>query len=335
MPSLKRLILSFATSTFILLISSCGKPDDSGSEERFRIAVIPKGTNHLFWKTIHAGAIKAAEEEDVTILWKGPLIESDREGQIKVVQNFVTQQVDAIAIAPLDDEAMIRPIKEAHDDGIKVVIWDSGLAPAGDEFFDSFVATDNFAAGEKCGKHLAELMGGKGNAILLRHMVGSASTQKRAEGFLKGLKEHGPDIVLISSDKYAGATVEESQEVANNLLNQFADSVDGIFTPNESATEGMMAAMKGAGIAGKVKFVGFDVNDALLAGVEKKVIHALALQDPFNMGYLAVKHSVAHLKGEKVERLVDTGSVILTSENLSESRIQELVAPDLDKWLKQ
>ena len=335
MPSLKRLILSFATSTFILLISSCGKPDDSGSEERFRIAVIPKGTNHLFWKTIHAGAIKAAEEEDVTILWKGPLIESDREGQIKVVQNFVTQQVDAIAIAPLDDEAMIRPIKEAHDDGIKVVIWDSGLAPAGDKFFDSFVATDNFAAGEKCGKHLAELMGGKGNAILLRHMVGSASTQKRAEGFLKGLKEHGPDIVLISSDKYAGATVEESQEVANNLLNQFADSVDGIFTPNESATEGMMAAMKGAGIAGKVKFVGFDVNDALLAGVEKKVIHALALQDPFNMGYLAVKHSVAHLKGEKVERLVDTGSVILTSDNLGEIRIQELVAPDLDKWLKQ
>jgi ribose transport system substrate-binding protein len=335
MPSLKRLILSFATSTFVLLISSCGKPDDSGSEERFRIAVIPKGTNHLFWKTIHAGAIKAAEEEDVTILWKGPLIESDREGQIKVVQNFVTQQVDAIAIAPLDDEAMIRPIKEAHDDGIKVVIWDSGLAPAGDEFFDSFVATDNFAAGEKCGKHLAELMGGKGNAILLRHMVGSASTQKRAEGFLKGLKEHGPDIVLISSDKYAGATVEESQEVANNLLNQFADSVDGIFTPNESATEGMMAAMKGAGIAGKVKFVGFDVNDALLAGVEKKVIHALALQDPFNMGYLAVKHSVAHLKGEKVERLVDTGSVILTSDNLGEIRIQELVAPDLDKWLKQ
>ena len=335
MPSLKRLILSFAICTFVLLISSCGKPDDSGSEERFRIAVIPKGTNHLFWKTIHAGAIKAAEEEDVTILWKGPLIESDREGQIKVVQNFVTQQVDAIAIAPLDDEAMIRPIKEAHDDGIKVVIWDSGLAPAGDEFFDSFVATDNFAAGEKCGKHLAELMGGKGNAILLRHMVGSASTQKRAEGFLKGLKEHGPDIVLISSDKYAGATVEESQEVANNLLNQFADSVDGIFTPNESATEGMMAAMKGAGIAGKVKFVGFDVNDALLAGVEKKVIHALALQDPFNMGYLAVKHSVAHLKGEKVERLVDTGSVILTSDNLGEIRIQELVAPDLDKWLKQ
>ncbi len=178
-------------------------------------------------------------------------------------------------------------------------------------------------------------MGGKGNAILLRHMVGSASTKKRAEGFLKGLKEHGPDIVLISSDKYAGATVEESQEAANNLLNQFADDVDGIFTPNESSTEGMMAAMKGAGIAGKVKFVGFDVNPALIGGIEDGTIHARAIQDPFNMGYLAVKHAAAHIRGEGVERIVDTGSLILTPENLNEPRSQELVSPDLDKWLKE
>ena len=333
---MKRPLVTLSLCASALLLASCGQSETAGSGDKpFRIAVIPKGTNHLFWKTIHAGASKAAAEEGAEIIWKGPLVESDREGQIKVVQNFVTQQVDAMAIAPLDDEAMIRPIKEAHDDKIKVVIFDSGLAPEGDAYFDSFVATDNFAAGEKCGKQLAELMGGKGKAILLRHMVGSASTQKRADGFLKGLKEHGPEIELISSDKYAGATVEESQEAANNLLNQFADQVDGIFTPNESATEGMMAAMKSAGIAGKVKFVGFDVNDALLAGVKDEVIHALALQDPFNMGYLAVKHSVALLKGEKVERLVDTGSIILTPENLADARIQELVAPDLDKWLQE
>ena len=230
---------------------------------------------------------------------------------------------------------MIRPVKEAHEEGIKVVIWDSGLDPSGDKYYDSFVATDNFAAGVKCGKTLAELMGKKGKAILLRHMVGSASTQKRADGFLEGLKKHGPEIELISQDKYAGATVEESQEAANNLLNQFADQVDGIFVPNESATEGMMAAMKAAGIAGKVKFVGFDGNDSIIKGVEEGVIHAVCLQDPFNMGYLGVKHSVAHLKGEKVERIVDTGSVILTLENLKEPRMQELVYPPLEKWLKE
>ena len=308
---------------------------DGDPNTTYRIAVVPKGTNHMFWKTIHAGAIKAAQEESVEIIWKGPLVESDREGQIKVVENFITQQVDALALAPLDDQAMIRPVKEAHQEGIKVVIWDSGLDPSADEYFDSFVATDNFAAGEKCGKKLAELLGGKGNVLLLRHMVGSASTKKREDGFLKGLKEHCPYIKLVSDDQYGGATVEEAQEVSNNLLNQFGTSVQGIFTPNESTTEGMMSALKSAGLAGKVMFVGFDNNDALLEGIKEDIIHALALHDPFNMGYLAVKHSVAHLKGEKVDKQVDTGSIILTKENLGDERLQELISPDVDKWLKE
>jgi len=325
-------ILTLALLFSLFALAGCGKSD---SDARYRIAVVPKGTNHVFWKTIHAGALKAAEELNVEVIWKGPQIESEREAQIKVVQNFVTQQVDAIALAPLDDKAMISPVKEAHKAGIKVVIWDSGLDPSGDEFFDSFVATDNFAAGKKCGKELARLMGGKGKAILLRHMVGSASTRNREEGFLAGLQEHGPDIVLISSDKYGGASLEESQVEANNLLNQFGKEVEGIFTPNESTTEGMLNALDSAQLAGAVKFVGFDNNAALVKAVEDKKIHALALQDPFNMGYLAVKHAVAHLDGEKVEREVDTGSVILTLENLKEPRIQELVSPDIDKWLNK
>lgn len=336
--SLSMKILSSSLSVLVLsaILSGCGGgSSDGGASGTYRIAVVPKGTNHMFWKTIHAGAIKAAREESVDIIWKGPLVESDREGQIKVVENFITQQVDALALAPLDDQAMIRPVKEAHQDGIKVVIWDSGLDPSADEYLDSFVATDNFAAGEKCGKQLAELLGGEGNVLLLRHLVGSASTRKREEGFLKGLKDHGPDIKLLSDDQYGGATVEEAQEVSNNLLNQFGDSVNGIFTPNESTTEGMMSALRSADLAGKVKFVGFDNNEALLTGVKEGVIDALALQDPFNMGYLAVKHSVAHLKGETVEKKVDTGSVILTKANLSETRLQELVAPDVDKWLNE
>ena len=128
---------------------------------------------------------------------------------------------------------------------------------------------------------------------------------------------------------------EMARVAAQRGVNQFAGSVDGIFTPNESSTEGMIAALKGAEIAGKVKFVGFDANPDLIKAVEDGTVHALALQDPFNMGYLSVKHAVGHLKGEKPERRVDTGSIILTGENLKEERIQELVSPDLSKWLKE
>ena len=339
---MKSFCLVLAFLSIAAFFAGCGGSDNASSGSgRYRIAVVPKGTNHMFWKTIHAGALKAASEEGVEIIWKGPLVESDREGQIKVVENFVTQKVDALALAPLDDRAMIRPVKEADQEGIKVVIWDSGLHESANSYIDSFVATDNYAAGVKCGKELARLLDGKGKVVLLRHMLGSASTQKREQGFLDGLKADGPEIELISQDKYGGATVEEAQEVANNLLNQFGDRVDGIFTPNESTAEGMLRALKSAGLAGKVKFVGFDNNEELVNGIKAKHIHALALQDPFNMGYLAVKHSVAHLDGEEVagaERdgvpFIDTGSIILTLDNLDEPRSQELVSPDVDKWLK-
>ena len=83
------------------------------------------------------------------------------------MQNFVTQRVDALALAPLDDKAMVAPVKEAHKSGLKVVIWDSGLDPSADDYYDSFVATDNFAAGKKCGQKLAEIMGGEGNDTLV------------------------------------------------------------------------------------------------------------------------------------------------------------------------
>lgn len=328
---MKALLLSVALCGLTALLAGCG----DGDSGKLRIAVIPKGTNHSFWKSIHAGANKAASEEGVEVIWQGPKIESEREEQIKVVQDFVVKRVDAITIAPLDDRALIRPLRDAKSEDMKVVIFDSGLDESGNDAWDSFVATDNYAAGVSCGKKLAELMDGKGKVILLRHLVGSASTQKRADGFVEGIKKHAPDIVFLSDDQYAGATVETSIKAAENLLNQYGDEVEGIFVPNESATEGMMAALKNAGLAGKVKFVGFDGNENIIKGIEEGTLDAVCLQDPFNMGYLAVKHAVALLKDEKVEKIVDTGSMIVTKENLKETRTQELINPPLEKWLDE
>ena len=331
MTIIKRLLGTLAIAGLVALSGCGGGEDESG---KIRIAMVPKGTAHTFWKTIHAGGEKASQElGNVELLWKGPLGEGDREGQIKVVENFVTQGVDAIALAPLDDVALVRPVKEASKDGIKVVIWDSGLDDSGKDFYQSFVATDNFVAGQKCGRKMAEVLEGKGKIVMLRYAVGSASTTKREEGFLSGLKEAGPDIEVISSDKYAGQTVAKAQEASNNLLNQFGDQIDGIFTSNESASEGMLKALRSADLAGKVKFVGFDFNDALVEGIEAGHIHATAAQDPFTMGQLAVKTAVALVKGETVEEVIDTGSVILTKDNLQDEKIQKILKPDIAKWL--
>lgn len=324
---------------FILLLIGCGgsAPDSTssagsaaGAEKTFKIAVIPKGTTHVFWKSIHAGAAKAAQELGVEIIWQGPQREDDRNLQIQVVQNFISRGVDAIVLAPLDENALVRPVEAAAERGIKVVIIDSGIKT---DAYESFVATDNYAGGKLCAKRLAELMKGEGQAVMLRYMEGSASTDQREKGFLEGLKEYGPNIKLLSDNQYAGATAESALKASQNLLNRF-EKIDGIFCPNESSTFGMLRALQIAKLAGKIPFVGFDSSEALIKGMQDHELNGAALQDPFKMGYLGVVTAVEALKGVKVEKHIDTGVVLVLPERLEQPEIKALLNPELDKWLK-
>ncbi|MDX9978834.1 MAG: substrate-binding domain-containing protein [Lentisphaeria bacterium] len=306
-----------------MLLTGCGKREGSG---RLRIAVVPKGTTHVFWKSIHAGAVKAGGELDVEIIWKGPPREDDRAQQIEVVQNFITRRVDGIVLAPLDRSALVGPVEAATEAGISVVIIDSALDS---DAFLSFVATDNRQGGKLAAKRLCEVMGGKGKALMMRYAVGSASTEEREAGFLDGMKEFGPEIELVSTNQYGGVLAESAQQRASQLLTRFPD-VEGIFCPNESTTYGMLRALETAGRAGQVKFVGFDASESLLTGLRNGAIHGLSVQNPFKMGYVGVATVVAALRGEKVEPLIDTGVVMVTPENIGEPAIVELVSPDLD-----
>ena len=324
-----RYLSSFSLFCFIALIG-CSKTDTDSGNKQLRIAVIPKGTTHEFWKSGEAGAKKAGEELGVEVIWKGPQQESDRAGQLKVVENFITQRVDGIALAPLDDKVLVRPVKEAHAAGIKVAVWDSGLDESAGEAVISNIMTNNFGAGKECGKRLASLMKNTGKIIMLRHAVNHASTTNREEGFLAGIKESAPNIELVSIDQRGGVSIDEALKASENLLNQFflgGDSIQGIFTPNESTTQGMLRALDEAGLAGKISFVGFDTNDSLLSALRKNKISALAVQDPFRMGYTAVKNIVASIKGESFEADVDTGAVLLDLENIDSQEVKELLNP--------
>jgi ABC-type sugar transport system substrate-binding protein len=134
--------------------------DSDGPPEnvKFRIAVIPKGTTHEFWKSVHAGAARAAQEAgNVEIFWKGPLHENDAEGQINVVQEFITKKVHGLVLAPLDSQALIAPVADAKQEGIPTVIFDSGLGDGSG--IVSYVATDNYHGGALAARRLAEAIG--------------------------------------------------------------------------------------------------------------------------------------------------------------------------------
>ena len=305
------------------------------SGKRLRLAVIPKGTTHEFWKAIHAGAVKAQQElkakgRDVEIIWKGPLKEDDRNGQIDVVENFRTQKVDGIALAPLDAKALARPAEDAIKAGIPLVVFDSDLDS---KLHASFIATDNKKGGALAAAHLAKLLNNKGRVILMRYQVGSASTENREAGFLEGIKKF-PNIKVISDNQHAGATRALAQTTAQNLLNRFGKEVDGIFTPNESSADGMQLALKEAKLLGKVKFVGFDFSPTLNEGLKQKNIHGLVLQDPVKMCYLAVMTLVKVIDKQKVDKFIDTGVYIATPDNMNTPQMKDLMNPPIDRYLK-
>jgi ribose transport system substrate-binding protein len=302
----------------------------------YTIAVIPKGTTHEFWKAIHAGAIKAQRElsqpgTTVDIIWKGPFREDDRDQQIQVVENFMTRRVSAMVLAPLDSQALVRPVHNAIQAGVPIVIMDSDLKS--DEYV-SFVATDNYKGGVLAGEEMARLLGGQGNVILLRYQVGSASTEARENGFLDALKKH-PGIKLISSDQHAGATRELAYQASQNLLNRFGREVNGVFCPCEPPTIAMTKALRDIGLGkGKVKMVGFDAGSQSVLDMKNGDLQALVVQNPMLMGYLGVATAVKHLRGEKVDRRIDTGVQLVTPENMNQPEIKELLYPPLDKYLQ-
>jgi len=322
-----------AAITLTVLAGGCSNPSTPG---KTTIAVIPKGTSHVFWQSIHAGALKAGSELGVTVAYRGPLREDDRDSQVAEVENAVGRGVTGIVLAPLDDAALVGPVSSAMRQKVPVVIIDSGLK--GDDYV-SFVATDNEVGGRLGGEKLAQLLGGKGRVILLRYAEGSDSTTKREDGFLSAMKAN-PGIQVVSSNQYAGADVEGAYKKGEALLSQHkrpdgALDIDGIFCPNESSTFGMLRVLQDNGWAGKVRFVGFDASDSLVQAMRSGHIDGLVVQDPVRMGYLGVKTMVSHLKGEKVERRIDTGVRVIAKADMDTPEAKELLKPDLDKWLKK
>lgn len=290
------------------------------------------GTTHEYWKSIHAGAVKAAREEGVELVWKGPQKEDDRAQQIAVVEDMISRRVDGIVLAPLDGKGLQKPIAEARRAGIPSVIVDSGLE--GDDYI-SFIATDNYRGGRLGARRLVEALGGKGSILLMRVMVGAESTMRREQGFLDEIRNH-PSIRVLSDNQYGGITTETAYQTGENLLNRFP-GVDGVFCPNESTTFGMLRALTDAGKAGKVKFVGFDSSDKLIAALRQKHLHGLVLQNPFRMGELGVRTLVRHLRDPRapVEKRIDTGAAVATSENMDEPEIRLLLSPPIEQYLSR
>lgn len=310
------------------LIMAMGVASTLGAAEKYTIAVVPMGTTHQYWKLIHAGAKKAQAELqgqglDVELIWKGPLREDDRDQQVQVVENFMARRVSGIVLAPLDMRALVAPVEQAVAAGIPVVIVD---APLNSKAPVSTIATNNYLSGRLAAQRLSEVLGGQGNAILLRVQVGSGSCEAREQGFLDELAENHPGIKVISSNQHGGATRNTALAASQNLLMRYGREVNGIFAPNESTAAGMLLALDNVGLGkGKVKLIGYANSEVFADALRSGDLQGLVLQDPVKMGYLGVKHVVQVLRGEKVPERVDTAVVMATPGNVDQPEVQALI----------
>lgn len=265
--------------------------------EKYEIAVIPKGSSQMFWKYVEEGAVKAGKELGVDVTFRGPRYENNTESQIKLMEMYIRKGVDAIVLAPNQKKALSYVVKEAVDNKIKVIVIDSELAG---DYYESFIATDNFDAGKKAGEKLAEMIDYKGKVGLIRFKKGNASTDMREEGFMEAMEELGIEVAV---DEYGGATLGKSNRRSIEILNKNPD-LKGIFTPNESLTEGMAKAINSLGLNEKITLMGFDFNQGIEKGIVNGSIDSVVVQQPILMGYLGVKTAFEVLQGKEVDKRV-------------------------------
>jgi ribose transport system substrate-binding protein len=292
------------------------------------IAVILKGSTSQIWKWIQAGATQAARDLQgrgisVDLQWKSPLRQDDSEEQAKIFENFARQSVDGIVLAPCDDHTLVSRVEDAAGAGIPAVVIDSALDTPK---IISFIATDNKKGGALAAERFVKLLHNGGRVLLLRHKKGAANTEAREQGFAEKMKKC-PGFEVIPSEEYAGGTRDSAKRAAELELGRCGSGMKGVFTPNESSTAGMVMALMGRQLAGKIAHVGFDTSDIYLDSLRRKQILGLVVQNPFLMGKLAVETMVDHLSGKTVSKRIDTGVTMVTPDNVDAPEIKGLVIP--------
>lgn len=290
------------------------------------IRVVPKARDTRYWNIVKAGAMKAqndlAEEGiAVRVTWDGPDREDQAEEQARIVGRCVRDRASAIVLAPASGEGLVAGVEQAKAAGLPVVVIDSLIATDAPV---SVVCTNNYKAGYLAGKQLAEAIGGKGNVALFRYLRGQGSTTPREAGFLDAMRKF-PSVKVVSSNVFSGATAEEIHQRASALLAKDGTELSGVFAPNLYTSEGMLAALRESGRAGKIAFVAFDSSEVLVSALRQGEVNAITVQQPFMMGYIGVKTAVAAARHESVDREIDTDVKIVTQQNLDTPDVAKLL----------
>jgi len=286
------------------------------------IAVVPKATSHLFFVSIHAGVRDAERDFGIEVLWNGPRDETDYSRQIEIVDSMVSRHVDGLAISATDRTALVAPVRRAMQAGIPVTVFDSGLDVKG---YVTFVATDNYGAGQTAARKLAELIHGKGKVAELMQKPGGSSTGDRERGFDDTMAKEFPAISIVAK-QYGMGDPAKSRNAAEDILTAHHD-LDGMFCSAEANSIGAIQALKSRTLGGKIKLITFDSSDIHIAALNDGIIDVMLVQDAYRIGYEAVRSLVMKLNGQTPPQQMDLSVHVIRKQDLGQPDVQALLFP--------
>lgn len=319
---MKTFFLSATVLAALLFGAGCERETattETSSGHKHVIAVIPKLTNTVFWQSVLAGAQEAGKDYGYEIIFDGPDRETNSARQIQIVDEAIARQVEGVLLAPVDRQGLVPSVDKLDELKIPCVIIDSGLDAV---HFVSFASTDNYQGGVLAAQRMGQVLGGKGNILVVRHIAGSHATVKRLSGFTDTISNDFPGIKIVDSES-GQDTAEIAKKVTEEMLKQHPD-VQGLFACNVDTSVGALEALQ-AQKRTDVKMVAFDPDKLLLDGLRSGEVAGIVLQNPYKMGYEGVKAVALYNKGQSSPRLIDTGVEVLTMENLTDPKIMRLL----------
>ena len=311
-----------------VLLAVCIVGISCNRQKQRRIAVIPKGTAHVFWQSVHAGAAAAGQEFHAEILWDGPPNETDYSRQLEIFDSMLNRHVDGVVVAAADKTILNASLDRAARENVPVVVFDSAVDS---DNYVTFVATNNLEAGQMGARKLGQLLKGKGSVAMIENAPGSASTMDRERGFKDALTKEFPGIAIVA-EQYSMSDRAKGMAATENILTAHPN-LDGVFASSEPSSVGAAQALKSRGLAGKVRFVAFDSSEGLVEDLSGGTIDALVAQDPFKIGFEAVRAVAEKLDGKTPPKKMDLSAKVITKADLDQPEIKQLLHPDLGKYL--
>jgi ribose transport system substrate-binding protein len=333
-----RLSAALAWAVAVILLSSgCGgvtvQGSGAGGETRVKtsgpitLAVVPKAVGFDFWDSVRKGAECAASKmTDVTVQWDGVTTETDVTGQVNLLQNFLTRQVDGLVYAATDAKVLAQLTQDTLSRNIPVINIDSGTDPQPDNV--PVFATDNVAAARKAADLLADALGpGDHKVAFIPFQPGTATNDQRTTGFKEELAKY-PNLKLVA-EQSSNSDPNTALSVTENILTAHPE-LDGIFVANEAGVIGAINALTQAGKAGKIKFIGWDASPDEVKGVTSGAITALVVQNPFRMGFDSVNAMVKTVRTGQIAASEDTGVTFVTHQNINDPQVRAILKPSCE-----